>query len=72
MLVRFAGATVIELKVITVKAAAGLFISDWVAVTQAIPAATPLTTPFESIVAMALSDIAQVTWDDISLVEPSA
>ena len=56
----------------TINIFAGLVVPDREAVTPALPVATPFTIPEVEIVAMFLSELAQVTREEISTEDPSA
>lgn len=57
--------------VITVRVTAVLVTPEKDAVILLFPAATPVDRPVESMLATLESELAQVTWDEMSLLEPS-
>ena len=66
-----AGVIARPVNVATGNITAGLVIPDTVAVILAVPAATPVAKPAEDIVAILVSELAQVTFPVMSAVEPS-
>ena len=55
----------------TVIVIAGLVAPTWDAVISVVPAATPVTRPFEFTVAMPVLELVQIATAEMSLVEPS-
>ena len=62
---------VVDAATTTVKLTGGLVIPDMTAVILAVPASTPAARPVESIVAIPVVSLTQVTCEVMSAVEPS-